>query len=123
MKGKSGSRTVAPLCAAKKKGWLAQSATLRFGARRRIAELCSLCGSPPNLRCAPGPWYFSTMGANEVLEYVKALPPGERRKFFGGIHGLAMVRRERVFRHERGATHAPPRVNDYQFALGSKTRI
>jgi len=31
MKGKSGSRTVAPLCAAKKKGWLAQSATLRFG--------------------------------------------------------------------------------------------
>jgi hypothetical protein len=34
------------------------------------------------------------------------------------VHGLAMVRRERVLRHERAATHAPLRVNDYQFALG-----
>ena len=29
-----------------------------------------------------------------------------------------MVRRERVFRHERGATNAPLRVNNCQFALG-----
>ena len=28
------------------------------------------------------------MGANEVLEYVKALPPRERRKFFAGVHEL-----------------------------------
>ena len=28
------------------------------------------------------------MGANEVLEYVKALPSRERRKFFAGIHEL-----------------------------------
>ena len=42
----------------------------------------------PNLRCVPGPWYFSTMSANEVLEYVKALPPRERRKFFAGVHEL-----------------------------------
>jgi len=33
------------------------------------------------------------------------------------IHGLAMVRRERVLRHERGATDAPLRVNDCQFAI------
>jgi hypothetical protein len=36
----------------------------------------------------PGPWYFSTRSANEVLEYVKALPPRERRKFFAGVHEL-----------------------------------
>jgi hypothetical protein len=30
----------------------------------------------------------------------------------------AMVQRERVFRHECGATHAPLRVDDWQFALG-----
>ena len=41
-----------------------------------------------NLRCAPGPWYFSTMSANEVLEQVKALPPRERRKFFESVHEL-----------------------------------
>ena len=35
-----------------------------------------------------------------------------------GFHSLAMVQRERVFRHERGATNAPLRVNDCQFALG-----
>jgi len=29
-----------------------------------------------------------------------------------------MVQRERVFRHECGATHAPLRVDDCQFALG-----
>ena len=28
------------------------------------------------------------MSANEVLEYVKALPPRERRKFFEGVHEL-----------------------------------
>lgn len=28
------------------------------------------------------------MGANEVLEYVKALPPRERRRFFAGVHEL-----------------------------------
>jgi hypothetical protein len=28
------------------------------------------------------------MGANEVLEYVKALPSRERRKFFVGVHEL-----------------------------------
>jgi len=37
---------------------------------------------------APGPRYFSTMSANEVLEYVKALPPRERRKFFACVHDL-----------------------------------
>ena len=42
----------------------------------------------PNLRCAPGPWYFPTMSANEVLEHVKALPPRERRKFFESVHEL-----------------------------------
>jgi hypothetical protein len=41
-----------------------------------------------NLHGAPGPWYFSSMGANEVLEHVKALPPRERRKFFAGVHEL-----------------------------------
>ena len=40
------------------------------------------------MRCAHGPWYFSTMGANEVLEYVKTLPPRERRKLFAGVHEL-----------------------------------
>jgi hypothetical protein len=34
------------------------------------------------------------------------------------FQSLAMVQRERVFRRERGATNAPLRVNDYQFALG-----
>ena len=34
------------------------------------------------------------------------------------FHSLAMARRQRVFRHECGATHAPRRVNDCQFALG-----
>jgi hypothetical protein len=28
------------------------------------------------------------MSANEVLEYVKALPPRELRKFFEGVHEL-----------------------------------
>jgi len=42
----------------------------------------------PYLRRTPGPWYFSTMSANEVLEQVKALPPRERRKFFAGVHEL-----------------------------------
>jgi hypothetical protein len=28
------------------------------------------------------------MSANEVLEQVKALPPGERRKFFESVHAL-----------------------------------
>jgi len=28
------------------------------------------------------------MGANEVLEHVKALPPRERRKFFARVHEL-----------------------------------
>jgi len=37
---------------------------------------------------ASDPWYFSTMGANEVLEHVKALPPRERRKFFARVHEL-----------------------------------
>jgi len=31
------------------------------------------------------------MSANEVLEYVKALPPRERRKFFAGVHELEAV--------------------------------
>ena len=34
------------------------------------------------------------------------------------FHALAMVPRERVLRHERGATNAPLRVDDGQFALG-----
>jgi hypothetical protein len=34
------------------------------------------------------------------------------------FHSLAMFQCERVFRHECGATHAPLRVNDCQFALG-----
>lgn len=42
----------------------------------------------PNLRTAPCACYFSTMSANEILEYVKALPPRERRKFFEGVHDL-----------------------------------
>jgi hypothetical protein len=31
------------------------------------------------------------MSANEILEYVKALPPGERRKFFASVHELETV--------------------------------
>jgi hypothetical protein len=34
------------------------------------------------------------------------------------VRGLAMVRDERVLRHHCGATNAPLRVNDCQFALG-----
>jgi hypothetical protein len=34
------------------------------------------------------------------------------------FHSLAMVQRERVFRHECDATNAPVRVNDCPFALG-----
>lgn len=34
------------------------------------------------------------------------------------FHSLGMVHRERVFPHECGATNAPLRVNDCQFALG-----
>jgi hypothetical protein len=37
------------------------------------------------------------------------------------VHGLAMVRRERIFPHECSATNAPLRVNDCQFALGFDT--
>jgi hypothetical protein len=37
------------------------------------------------------------------------------------VRRLAMVRRERVFRYERGATHGPTRVKDCQFALGFET--
>jgi hypothetical protein len=72
------------------------------------------------LHNASGPWYFSIMSANEVLEYVKALPPRERRKFFEGVHELetalegepaarrkrpirwpdAAARRRRIFGHK-----------------------
>jgi hypothetical protein len=33
------------------------------------------------------------------------------------VHGLAMVQRESAFRHKCGATNAPLRVDDCQFAL------
>jgi hypothetical protein len=64
----------------------------------------------PKLHGASRPWYFSTMSANEILGYVKALPPRERRKFFAGVHELESVlevepaaRRKRPVRWPDGA--------------------
>ena len=58
-------------------------------------------------------------GGNENVYYVR--PAGSLHRSHATrrapIDGLAMVRRERVSRHECGATHAPLRVNDCQFAL------
>jgi hypothetical protein len=42
------------------------------------------------------------MSANDVLQYVKALPPRERRKFFEGLHELeTALEREPAARRKR----------------------
>jgi hypothetical protein len=97
-------------------GWLA---LFRHGAPTQAAQISTpwqwwWC---PSLPVGPPPAMAGRPGRGKPCTVWCRASPGPR-VYIPYLDSTAMLPHERVFRHERGATHAPLRVDDCQFALG-----